>query len=313
MLELIGAVSLVAAVLFAVALYAGFFRLTIPLRGWVHELAHPIAPARLRPDVSSMTDEKVSVAWIGHATCLINFYGTWILTDPVFSDRVGIQTPFGVLGSRRMIEPALSIGDLPRLDLVVITHAHMDHFDPPSLERLPKDAELITPTGFSDLAAGLGFEKVREAAWNSRIEAGGVEIFAFAPRHWGNRTPWEKADRRYNSYLFKKNGRTILLAGDTGYTGVFGEVAKTSRIDAAIFDLGAYRPEWFRKNHATSEDIWKMYKQTGAPVLLPVHWGTFINSQEPVEDPMNWLRAAAGDEFYDRVGIFYQGEVWSMK
>lgn len=313
MLEVIGAVSLVIAVLSAAALYTGFFRLAIPLRGWVHEVAHPIGPARLAPDVAAMTGDRLSIAWIGHATCLINFYGTWILTDPVFSDRVGIQTPFGVFGSRRMIKPALGIDDLPPLDIVVITHAHMDHFDPPSLEKLPKDAVLITPAGFSDLAAGLGFEKTLEMAWDSRVEAEGVDIFAFAPRHWGKRTPWEKADRGYNSYLFSKNGKTVLLAGDTGYTPVFGQVAKTRRIDAAIFNLGAYEPDWFRQNHATSEDMWKMYKQTGAPVLLPVHWGTFIHSQEPLDDPMNWLRAAAGDEFYGKVGIMFQGEAWSME
>jgi L-ascorbate metabolism protein UlaG (beta-lactamase superfamily) len=311
MLHILGYVSLTLIVVFCLALYRNWFQLVIPLRAWAHEIAHPISPARLRPDLSIMTDDCLSIAWIGHATCLINFHGTWILTDPVFSDRVGIEIPvLGVLGTRRLTKPALSMEELPQLDLVMISHAYMDHFDLPTLRKLPPEATLITPTGVSDLVKELSFERVVEAEWDREMEIDGVSILAFAPQHWGSRTPWDESERGYNSYLLSKGGKTVLFAGDTAYTSVFEEVAKRRPIDVAVFDLGAYLPESFKRNHATSEQVWAMFKQTGAPVLIPIHWGTFINSLETLEDPMNWLRAAAGDEFYDKVGLRFQGEVW---
>lgn len=313
MLGILGAVSLIFVVLLAVLFYTNAFRLFIPLRGWMHEIPHKTAPARLKPDLGQMTDDRLSVAWIGHATCLINFYGTWILTDPVFSRRVGIETMFGVFGSRRLVEPALTMDELPEVDVIIVTHAHMDHFDLPTLRNLSKDATLLTPPGFSDFTDKLGYEKTIEIGWGGDFKVDGLAITAFRPQHWGNRTPWEKVERGYNGYLFSKNGKTVLLAGDTGYSTVFEKLGKKHHIDAAIFNLGAYLPKWFQRNHATSEEVWKMFKQSGADTLIPIHWGAFIHSQENIEDPVNWLRAAAGDEFYDKVGLLFQGEVWRKR
>lgn len=289
----------------------GWFRRIIPLRGVAHEVAHPIAPARLKPDIKSMTDDRLSVAWIGHATLLINLRGTWILTDPAFSERVGVETPWiGVVGQRRLIEPALSIEELPKIDIIAISHAHMDHMDIPTLRKLPKDATLVVPAGLEDLTDGLGFSKIEEIKWGEEKEIAGVKIYAFAARHWGERTPWEKKTRGYNSYIFAKSGKSLLFASDTSYTDVFGSITKLHPVDAAAFDLSAYEPKWFRQAHATSEEVWRMFKQTGAKALLPIHWGTFIISQEAIDDPMLWLRAVAGPEFYDKVKIRYIGEVW---
>lgn len=304
--------TLIAIVVLTVVLsVTGWVRRIIPLRGVAHEIAHPMAPARLKPDVKTMTDDTLSVAWIGHATMLINIRGTWILTDPAFSERVGVETPWiGVVGQRRIIEPALSIEDLPKIDVIVITHAHMDHFDLPALRKLPKTATLVVPHGLDDMTAPLGFSKVVEVKWGEEKEVAGANIYAFGPRHWGQRTPWEEKDRGYNSYIFSRGGKSMMVVGDTSYTDVFGAVTKLKPVDAVAFDLGAYEPKWFRQAHATSEDVWRMFKQTGARTLLPIHWGTFIVSQETIDDPMLSLRAAAGSEFYDKVKIRYIGEVW---
>jgi L-ascorbate metabolism protein UlaG (beta-lactamase superfamily) len=304
--------TLVLIVVLTVALSAtGWVRRIIPLRGVAHEIAHPISPARLKPDINSMTDDRLSAAWIGHATLLINLRGKWILTDPAFSERVGVETPWlGVVGQRRIIEPALSIEQLPKIDVIAISHAHMDHMDLPALRKLPKDATLVVPTGLEDLTAGLGFSKIVEIKWGEEKEVEGVKIFAFAARHWGERTPWEKTTRGYNSYIFANGGKSLLFASDTSYTDVFGAVTKQRPVDAAVFNLSAYEPKWFRQAHSTSEEVWRMFKQTGAKTLLPIHWGTFIVSQETIDDPMLWLRAVAGPEFYDKVKIRYIGEVW---
>lgn len=289
----------------------GWFRRVIPFRGVAHEIAHPISPARLTPDIKTMEDDRLSAAWIGHATLLINIRGKWILTDPVFSERVGVETPWlGVVGQRRIIEPALSIEQLPKIDIIVITHAHMDHMDIPSLRRLAKDATLLVPNGLEDLTAGLGFSKIEEIKWGEEREIAGVKIYAFGARHWGERTPWEKKTRGYNSYIFSRDGKNMLFASDTSYTEVFGAVTKQRPVDVAVFNLGAYEPKWFRQAHSTSAEVWRMFSQTGARTLLPIHWGTFIISQETIDDPMLWLRAEAGAQFNEKVKIRYIGEVW---
>jgi L-ascorbate metabolism protein UlaG (beta-lactamase superfamily) len=304
--------TLLVIIALAVTLAAtGWFRLIIPFRGVAHEIAHPISPARLTPDIKTMTDDRISAAWIGHATLLINLRGKWILTDPAFSERVGVESPWiGVIGQRRIIEPALSIEQLPKLDIIAISHAHMDHMDLPALRKLPKDATLLVPPGLEDLTAGLGFSKIEEIKWGEEREIEGVKIFAFAARHWGERTPWEKKTRGYNSYIFSNGGKSLLFASDTSYTDVFGAVAKQRPVDAAVFNLGAYEPKWFRQAHSTSAEVWRMFKQTGAKTLLPIHWGTFLISQETIDDPMLWLRAEAGPEFDEKVKIRYIGEVW---
>jgi len=312
MMELAGEIFITSGVVLAILLYTGAFRHSIVYRGVIHEIAHGISSARLKPNLSGMSDGSFSIAWIGHATCYINMFGVKILTDPVFGDRVGVETPWlGVVGARRLVEPAIPIAEIPKPDIIAITHAHMDHLDIPSLRLLPKDSTLLIPTGLSDIVEGLGFAKVVEIGWNSPMELCGLDVEAFMPKHWGKRTPWEKKSRNFNSYLFSRNGKTLLVAGDTAYTEAFAAAGKRRHIDYAVFDLGAYQPRWFRRNHSTSEDIWRMFQESGAEYLLPVHWGTFILSQEGINDPMLWLRAVAGDEFYGKVKLQHIGEVWS--
>lgn len=306
-----GIVITLALFFFAFLIFVRFFHLAIPLRGLIHEIAHPISPARLKPDIDAMTDDRLSVAWVGHATVLINFFGTWILTDPALSNRIGITTRFGVIGPRRITAPALTIDELPQIDIVAITHAHMDHLDIQTLERLDKNTTLLVPPGLDDLVGKLGFNKVVTLGWNREVEIAGVTFYAFAPKHWGKRNPWEKEERGYNSYLISRNKKRLLYAGDTAYTAIFGQVAKERPIDAALFNLGAYEPKWFRKSHATSEEVWRMFNETGAKTLLPIHWHTFIISQENIDDPMAWLRATAGKHFDDKVKLKFIGEIWS--
>jgi len=144
-------------------------------------------------------------------------------------------------------------------DLILITHAHMDHLDVPSLKSLPKTAVVVTCEKCSKIIAPLGFKDVRELKWGETTTVKGLTIRAMGARHWGRRWPPFGEDYGFNSYVLEKNGARTLLACDSAATDLFASVAK-SPPDVAIFSIGAYDP-WI-DNHANPEQVWAMFQQT---------------------------------------------------
>src|SRR4051812_38559122 len=124
-----------------------------------------IAPAPVKPEPAKWSDNKITMCWVGHATVLINFYGMHILTDPVFGKRVGISLGLGTAGPKRYIAPGLLPDDLPPIDVILMSHAHMDHMDIPSLRRLPKDTFTVTPKLTGDVLAGARLKNITELSW----------------------------------------------------------------------------------------------------------------------------------------------------
>lgn len=244
-----------------------------------------------RPDPRSWPDTQVSVAWLGHATVLLNFHGSWVLTDPALERRIGLGRGLAKLGPKRLIEPALRPGELPPLDLVLLSHAHMDHTDLGTLRRLPADTPVVVQTGNRDLVRR--FRRVNELAWGEIAEIHGLRIESTESRHWGARMITD-TQRGYGGYLLQKEGRTVLFAGDTAYTDALTPLGRRGRIDLAILPIGAYDP-WIA-NHASPEQAWAMFKALGAEYVLPVHHSTFRLSREPVDEPIRRFLAAAGDE-----------------
>ena len=143
-----------------------------------------------RPDPRIWPSGGISLTWIGHSTFLINLEGTIILTDPVFSDKVGVDLLLTTVGPARFVPPALRAQDLPRLDLLLVSHAHMDHYDLPSLKSLPRDVPTIMARDTSEFVDGLGFSRLQELDWGQTAEVAGVRIEAVPVRHWGRRYPW---------------------------------------------------------------------------------------------------------------------------
>ena len=263
-----------------------YFTITrITFRNISYQLNHPIQPAPSRPEVNPIDTGGIKVSWIGHATMLINFYGTLILTDPNFSHRVGM--------ARRIVEPALKPSELPPIDLIVISHAHFDHFNLGSLKRLPKNNILIIPRNCRDLVEGMGFTQVIELDWKEEVVVKGVVVKALRPNHWGRRTPFDDRERGYNAYILTKGGRSILFGGDTAYTKAIGDEGKGYNLAFAILPIGAYSPELWHKRHATPEEALQMFLESGAEYMIPMHWGTFILSLEPIGEPIERLKAEA--------------------
>ena len=250
-----------------------------------------ILPAPSRPDPISCSNERLTAAWLGHATVLLNFHGTWVLTDPALEHRIGIGRGRAKLGPRRLIQPALRPSELPPLDLVLLSHAHMDHTDLGTLRRLAPDIPVVVQTGNGDLVRR--FRQVEELAWGESTEIGGLRIEATQARHWGARMITDR-HRGYGGYLLQKAGRTVLFAGDTAYTDALTPLGRRSRIDLAILPIGAYDP-WIA-NHASPEQAWAMFKALGAEYVLPVHHSTFRLSREPADEPVRRFLQAAGRE-----------------
>lgn len=264
----------------------------------------PAAPHR--PEPNGWTDDRLTAAWLGHATVLLNFHGTWIVTDPALEPRVGIGRGLAKLGPLRLVRPALRARDLPPLDLVLLSHAHMDHTDLGTLRSIRRDVPVVVQQGNRDLVQR--FRRVEELAWGESTEVDGVTVESVEVRHWGARMVTDR-HRGYGGYLLTKHDRTVLFAGDTAYTDAFAKLGERVRVDLAILPIGAYDP-WIA-NHASPDQAWAMFKSIGADYLLPVHHSTFRLSREPVEEPMQRLLVAAGRESW-RVVAPEVGATWAL-
>jgi len=178
----------------------------------ISESRTPIPPAPLRPDPASWRDDELTLAWLGHATVLINFYGTWMLTDPALRSHVGVRLAGLTFGPRRLVQPALKINELPRLDAVLVSHAHMDHCDLGTLKRLPRQTAAIVQKSNHDLVRR--FRRVSELAWGESVEINGARVEAIEVNHWGARRLTDR-HRGYGGFLITKNDRALVFGGDT--------------------------------------------------------------------------------------------------
>ena len=185
---------------------------------WIGESGRPISPPFAQPNPAAWSDNRITAAWLGHATVLINFFGIRILTDPVLFPRIGVRLPGLTLGPKRLTAPALTVRDLPKIDIVLLSHAHFDHFDMRTLHRIDRSATVITALRTSDLLRWTRFGDVSELYWKETKSiatfAGKIDITAFCVKHWGARTRRD-AYRGYNGYVIERNNRRIIFSGDT--------------------------------------------------------------------------------------------------
>ncbi|HYY94299.1 MAG TPA: MBL fold metallo-hydrolase [Pyrinomonadaceae bacterium] len=267
----------------------------------------PVLPAPRKPRPAEWSDDRLTVAWLGHATVLINFYGTWLLTDPALRLRVGVRVGGVTLGPRRLVRPALTLRELPALDAVLVSHAHMDHCDLGTLRRLPRRARAVVQEGNRDLVRR--FARVDELKWGEAVEVKGARVEAIEVNHWGARKLTDK-HRGYGGFLVEKRGRALVFGGDTAYTHAFTRLKRRgTHVDLAILPIGAYDP--YVHVHANPEQAWAMRREMGADYILPMHHSTFRLSREPVDEPRRRILAAAGRERW-RVALTEIGETWTL-
>jgi L-ascorbate metabolism protein UlaG (beta-lactamase superfamily) len=278
----------------------------------------PLVEAPYKPDPTHWTDSTITATWIGHATVLLNFFGVKIITDPVLSDRIGLNIAgLFTIGPRRLVKPALTVDELPPVDLILLSHAHMDHLDIPSLKRFNRTTPVVMAKNTYDVIDDLDFRRVYELDWGQCAEIHNMRVEALEVKHFGWRFPWEEdrsrgypEGRSYNGYLLSYAGHHVVFGGDTAYHEKFQRLRERNiSVDLAIMPIGAYDP-WIR-NHASPEQTLAMTDQMGASTILPIHWNTFIVSQEPTEEPIRRLLKAAQDDS-PAIALRTIGETWEL-
>lgn len=259
------------------------------------EIGRPVMPTPLIPNPKQWPDRGVYAAWLGHSTVLLKIDGFTLITDPVLGERVGIELGLFTLGIKRLTAPALRTYELPAIDLVLLSHAHMDHMDTPTLRSLESGKTVVvTSPKTSDIFRAARFKQTHELAWGERVRVGPLEIRAFEVNHWGARMRSDTY-RGYNGYVIESDGgRRVLFAGDTARTGAFRQLRSSKPFDLAIVPIGAYNP-WIRF-HCSPEEAWSMGNDAGAERFLPVHHQTFQLSREPLVEPIERFHEAAGRE-----------------
>jgi L-ascorbate metabolism protein UlaG (beta-lactamase superfamily) len=279
-------------------------------REWTIESWRKIAPAFAKPEPFKWNDTQLTAAWIGHATVLINFCGINILTDPVLFPRVGIRLPGFTIGPKRLTAPALEFHELPKIDVVLLSHAHFDHFDLRTLQCFDETTCVITAPNTSDLLKWTRLRHITELRWGeykSLNNGRGVVISAFQVKHWGARKQRDTY-RGYNGYLVERNGRRLLFAGDTAMTDCFAKI-QPRPIDLAVMGIGAYNP-WIQ-SHCTPEQAVEMANAADAQFIMPVHHQTFRLSFEPFREPIERFEAVLGNT-PERIALREIGETFVL-
>jgi L-ascorbate metabolism protein UlaG (beta-lactamase superfamily) len=229
---------------------------------------------------------QVAITWIGHASFLIQFTDLNVLIDPNFANWLFLL--------KRIKRSGLRIRDLPPIDLVLLTHAHFDHFHKPTLRKLPHPKIGIMPRGVGDLAHNLGFARVIELEWwETFSQAKSNWKVTFTPSsHWGARTIAD-SHRGYGGFVLEYQGRKIYHAGDSAYFDGFKEIGKRLAPEIALLPIGAYHPETFRAVHMGPDEAVKAFQDLNSKQLVPMHYGTFRLSFEDMDEPLRWLRQLA--------------------
>jgi L-ascorbate metabolism protein UlaG (beta-lactamase superfamily) len=266
--------------------------------------AAPAIKLNYKPEPENWKDDDITIAWIGHSTVLINFYGKWILTDPVLFDRIGVYFLGASIGPSRLTPPALNIDEFPKPDLILLSHAHMDHMDYPTLkhfaEKYPNQIDAITAYLTKDVIENLPWKSLNVLDWNEEIVINEMRFKALETKHFGWRFPWErdrsrgymKDGRSFNAYVIDYRDKKILFGGDTAMTDKLN-AARNENIDIAIMPVGAYNP--WRRNHCNPEEALQMAGDLNAKIFIPIHTKTFKQSSEPFNEPIDWMKKSASN------------------
>ncbi len=253
------------------------------------------------------TNGEFGVTFIGHSSFFLQMGGRNIVVDPNFARWLFVL--------KRLRRPGLRVKDLPAIDLVLVTHAHFDHLHRPSLRAIARATRrltgrapiLVVPRNVTDLVRDLGFRRILELDWWQSFRDDGIHITHTPSRHWGARVI-KDMHRGYGGYVIRSHKHSVYHAGDTAFFEGFSEIGRRLAPELALLPIGAYEPASFRNVHTSPADAVRAFLDLGARWMIPMHYGSFRLSHEPMDEPPKFLaREATKHGVRDRVFIIKEG------
>ena len=254
-----------------------------------------------------VTNGELGLTFIGHASFFVQIGGLNVLIDPNFARWLFVL--------KRLRQPGIYVRDLPAIDLVLVTHAHFDHLHRPPLRAIVQQTRrqrsappsIIVPHHVFDLVSDLGFEDVIEVDWWNSYRHRDVTVTHVPSRHWGARII-KDSHRGYGGYVLRSGKHSVYHAGDTAYFAGFREIGQRLSPELALLPIGAYNPPSFRNVHANPADATRAFLDLNARWMVPMHYGTFRLSHEPMDEPLQLLeKEAAAAGVRDRVLVLQEG------
>lgn len=236
--------------------------------------------------------DSIVVTFVNHSTFLIQTQGLNILTDPVWSERA---SPVPFLGPKRMRPPGIRFEDLPKIDIVLLTHNHYDHLDIGTMKRLSADYRPIIycPLGVGKYLERKGIGNISEMDWWDEINIDSALTLVCTPaQHFSGRGMFDRDRTLWSGFALQTEKGSIYYSGDTGYGDFFAEIKKRiSPIRLSFLPIGAYKPQWFMADiHTSPADAVKVHQFLKSPVSIGMHFGTFPLADDGMEEPAEELR-----------------------
>ncbi|HEX4843512.1 MAG TPA: MBL fold metallo-hydrolase [Limnobacter sp.] len=235
-----------------------------------------------------------SITWLGHAGVLVHSHGFNLLTDPHFSPRA---FPVQWMGPERKVRSPAAVKDLPKIDVVVISHSHYDHLDHDTIVALSKaqpDTLFLVPLGVEKILQSWGVTQVKALDWWETLEYKGSKISFVPAYHWSARGLTDRNKTLWGGWVLEHPELKFYYTGDTGYSQDFQEIAKRyGPFDASAIAVGAYEPRWFMKaQHINPAEAVQIHREVASRYSIGVHWGTFELTDEPLDQPIGDLAEA---------------------
>lgn len=254
-------------------------------------------------------ESEFTVTWVGHSTALVQLQGVNILTDPVWSDRI---SPLFFAGPRRHGALGLAFGDLPRIDVVLITHDHYDHMDRATIRRLGNDPVYFVPMGVGAILRKWGIHNYVELDWRQSFRFRDLEFICTPAQHFSGRDLFRRNRTLWCGWLVRGDSGSFFTAGDTGYFPGFREISDAyGPVDLVCLPIGAYLPRWFmRPVHLSPDEAIRAFCDLRAGVFVPVHFGTYRLAEDPLWLPPKDFQASITSSGIDpeRFWLLRKGE-----
>jgi L-ascorbate metabolism protein UlaG (beta-lactamase superfamily) len=255
-----------------------------------HSALEPRTGTYRRPQLAR--NGELALTFIGHSGFFVQLGGRNVVIDPNFAGWLFVL--------KRLRHPGLRVPDLPPIDYVLVTHAHFDHLHRPSLRAIARATRRLTgrapavvvPGAVRDLVERLGFARVIELDWWQTFRESDLAVTHVPSRHWGARVI-KDMHRGYGGYVVRNGKHSIYHAGDTAYFDGFTEIGKRLRPELALLPIGAYHPPSFRNVHASPGDAVRAFLDLNSRWMVPMHYGSFRLSHEPMDEPLKLLASEA--------------------